>query len=123
MNKASILACTPATPEGTRLRLGTMRIATGLIHALSLLWIYRTWSSHLPYAAGPLMLVLLFALPVAASSLGHMKPAATATWAALCAVVIAALAVHDVWRQYPSLAAAAALAKHSVQARPHRPRQ
>lgn len=45
-----------------------------------------------------------------------MKPAATATWTTLCAVIIAALAIHDVWRRYPSLAAEAAFAKHTLHA-------
>jgi hypothetical protein len=116
---SSSLVGAPREPGAARFRLGSVRMAIALLQALCLLLMYRAWSSNAwpvsaPFVAGPLTLVLFFIPPIVASSLGQMEPPATAVWALLCAAFIAGLAVHDVWRDYTSLAATAMLKKREV---------
>lgn len=79
------------------------RLATGLLQGMVLYFLYHaaqdaSWpaTSHLVFA--PALLASLIVPVLLVSSLGHLDRKQAWIWMAAAAVVLAGLAVHDVWR-------------------------
>ncbi|SFM92726.1 DUF4153 domain-containing protein [Rugamonas rubra] len=100
-----------AATESTPLKLDAMvsrqvmvaRLLTGLLQGALLYPLYRAasnsfWPATQPYLFAPLLLLCLLLPVLLISSLGHMRTRRALQWVGALAVVLALLALHDVWR-------------------------
>ena len=84
-------------------RIAVARLVAGLLQGLLLYWLYsaaqdKAWPATQPYLLAPLMLIGLLLPVLLVSSLGHLSPRRIALWMAGAALVLTALALHDVSR-------------------------
>lgn len=84
-------------------RIAVTRLLAGLLQGLLLYWLYsaaqdKAWPATQPYLLAPLMLVGLLLPVLLVSSLGHLSLRRTGVWMAGAALVLTALALHDVAR-------------------------
>ncbi|OBV40770.1 DUF4153 domain-containing protein [Janthinobacterium psychrotolerans] len=84
-------------------RIAVTRLAAGLLQGLLLYWLYsaaqaRAWPATESHLLAPLMLIGLLLPVLLVSSLGHLSLRRTGLWMAGAALVLTALALHDVSR-------------------------
>lgn len=84
-------------------RITVMRLVAGLLQGLLLYWLYsaaqtKAWPASEPYLLAPLMLMGLLLPVLLVSSLGHLSLRRIGLWMAGAALVLTALALHDVSR-------------------------
>jgi hypothetical protein len=101
---------------------GYLRLAVGLLQGGLLYLLYRAnsanaWPATEPFLFVPLLMAGVLLPVLLISSLGHIGGRKLALWMAAAAAVIAALALHEVWRMEGTRIAAAAAAASSASAR------
>lgn len=86
--------------------LGPIRLGIGLLQGLGLFWLHRSadndpkvWPATEPLLFGPLLLVVAFLPFVLLAGVGRLRPVTLAIWAAVAAVALALLGLHDIARQ------------------------
>ena len=84
-------------------RVGQLRLAVGLAQGALLYFLYHAlqtgaWPSGQPYLFFPLALGGIVLPVLLISSLGHLERRPLALWLAVAAAVLAAIGVHDAWR-------------------------
>lgn len=92
-------------PLGAAVSRGVMagRLAAGLLQGVLLYGLYRAatsgaWPSGQPYLFVPLMFVGVLLPPLFIAAIGHLDTRRTAIWIATAFLIMAVLALHDVWR-------------------------
>ncbi len=83
--------------------VASARLLIGLVQGGLLYWLYHAvqtgmWPATATYLFAPLLLLGLLLPILAISSLGHLARGQLVRWIGVAALVIAALAFHDVWR-------------------------
>jgi hypothetical protein len=86
------------TPNSARGRLLAGLLQGLLLYGFSVAVKEHLWLATQPYLFAPLLLVCLFIPVLLTLSLGHLKAAQIVRWLTAAALIVAALAVHDVWR-------------------------
>ncbi len=84
-------------------RIAAARLLIGLLQGIVLYFLYsavrdQAWPASEPYVLGPLLLISVILPVLLISSLGHMAARRIALWMVCAAVVMALLALHDIWR-------------------------
>ena len=84
-------------------RIAVTRLLAGVLQGVLLYWLYsaaqgKTWPATQPSLLAPLMLIGLLLPVLLVSSLGHMSLRRIGAWMAGAALVLTALALHDVAR-------------------------
>jgi hypothetical protein len=95
---ASPLQDSPVTP-----RIALLRTSIGLLQGLLLYLLYRaseqaTWPATVPLLFSPLVLIAISCPIILISGIGHMTRRQLLLWAGAASVIVAALAVYDIWR-------------------------
>src|SRR5258708_36881858 len=95
MLRATSLRDLPAVPVA--------RLATGLAQGLALCLLYSAaeterWPATHGLVFAPLLLVACFAPIIVLNGVGNMRPRSLLIWAGAAAVLLAALAMHDLGR-------------------------
>ncbi|MCC2961359.1 DUF4153 domain-containing protein [Massilia sp. IC2-278] len=93
----------PASESSAMPRIALLRTGIGLVQGviLYLLYLvadYDVWPAIEPLLFAPVLLVALFAPILLISGLGHLTRRQVLAWVSTAAVLVAALAVYDIWR-------------------------
>ncbi|MEW6022115.1 MAG: DUF4153 domain-containing protein [Pseudomonadota bacterium] len=93
----------PASESSAMPRIALLRTGIGLVQGvlLYLLYLvadYDVWPAIEPLLFAPVLLVTLFAPVLLISGLGHLTRRQVLAWVSTAAVLVAALAVYDIWR-------------------------
>jgi Domain of unknown function (DUF4153) len=87
-----------AMPRVALLRTGIGLVQGVLLYLLYLVADYDVWPAIEPLLFAPVLLVTLFAPVLLISGLGHLTRRQVLAWVSTAAVLVAALAVYDIWR-------------------------
>jgi hypothetical protein len=97
--------------EGDRRTTAAIRLAIGLIQGVALWWLTRSWTDGRGYGETPvwpatdpwlfgcLFIVFAFLPVILLAGVGRLRPVTLVVWGGIAAVVLAALAFHDINRQ------------------------
>ncbi|WP_317205216.1 DUF4153 domain-containing protein [Janthinobacterium sp.] len=98
LGKDSVILGAVVTPTVALARLGVGLAQGALLYLLFRAGTAGLWPADAPYVFAPLLLVGVMLPVLLISALGHLKPRQAAMWMLAAALLIALLALHDIWR-------------------------